>query len=130
MPSSAVTTRRDFRTTRRDFFASIKTVFEHGNGLKSRLSFQMKTVYESKDSYHYISPRSAAVNSFSRFYFRKLFTLLRINSRFFLLKVLNKEPVRRGFISDPTNCTKHIYDFFQFSMSLKIYSILKLKPRY
>ena len=36
IPSSAATTRRDFRR-RRDFFASMGTVFEHGKGLKSRL---------------------------------------------------------------------------------------------
>ena len=36
LPSSAVAKRRDFRT-RRDFFASMETVFEHGNGLESRL---------------------------------------------------------------------------------------------
>ena len=36
LPFSAATTRRDFRT-RRDFFASMETVFEHENGLKSRL---------------------------------------------------------------------------------------------
>ena len=36
VPSLAATTRRDFRT-RRDFFASMETAFEHGNGLKSRL---------------------------------------------------------------------------------------------
>ena len=36
LPSSSAQTRRDFRT-RRDFFASMETVFEHGNGLNSRL---------------------------------------------------------------------------------------------
>ena len=36
MPSSAATTVRDFKTIR-DFFASMETVFEHGNGRKSRL---------------------------------------------------------------------------------------------